>query len=212
MGEDEPVTIDDGRRVRALAMRQDRKESILDAAAKLFSERGYHTTSISHVIERAGISRGTFYLYFDSKETLFLELMDSFIRQIVGAVQVVDPDGPEPEGRIADNLRRVVDVVFDNRHLTLLVFRQSIGINDEVDAKLRRLYGFLQEMVQGALVNGAESGLTRACNAPLVATALIGAMKEVFFRLLVEQSDVEHDREAVTAELLDFGLGGLRKR
>lgn len=204
--------IEDRRRVRALAMREDRKAGILDAAAKLFSERGYHTTSITHVIEQAGISRGTFYLYFDSKETLFLELMDRFIHQILDVVEVVDPEGPQPERRIAENLRRVVDVVFDNRHLTLLVFRQSLGVNDEVDTKLRHLYDFLQEMVQGALVNGAESGLTRPCNAPLVATALIGAMKEVFFRLLVEESDVDHDREAVTAELLDFGLGGLRRR
>lgn len=202
---------EDGRSVRAHAMRKDRMDGIADAAARLFSDRGYHDTSVSQVIDEAGISRGTFYLYFDSKEALFLELMDRFIRHIVDVVEVVDPNGADPEGRIADNLRRVVDVVFDNRHLTLLVFRQSLGVNEEVDAKLRRLYGFLQEMVEGALLNGAKSGLIRAVNAPLVATALIGGMKEVFFRLLVEESDQEHDRGVVVTELLDFGLGGLRK-
>lgn len=203
--------MDDGRSTRARAMRKDRLAGIVDAAAQLFSDKGYHSTSISHVIARAGISRGTFYLYFDSKESLFLELMDRFIREIIDVVKVVDPAAPEPERRIAENLRRVVDVVFDNRDLTLLVFRQTLGTNPEVDAKLRRLYGFLSEMVEGALINGAASGLTRRVNAPLVATALIGAMKEVFFRLLVEEAELDHDREAVTNELLEFGLVGLRR-
>ena len=146
-----------------------------------------------------------------SLEALFLELMDRFIREIIEVVEVVDPNAPDPEGLIADNLRRVVDVVFDNRHLTLLVFRQTLGVNPEVDEKLRHLYGFLQEMVEGALINGARTGLTRAVNVTLVATALIGAMKEVFFRLLVEEFQTDQDREVVVQELLEFGLAGLRR-
>jgi len=199
----------DGRTSRAEAQRTARRQEILDAAVRVFSEHGYHTASVSDVIDAAGISRGTFYLYFDGKEPLFLELLERFILRIRDAVRVVDPDGANPTAELLENVGRVVDVVFDNRDLAVVVFRQSMGVNPEVDAKLLRLYGFLQEMVEGALINGAASGLTREVNAPIVATALIGAMKEIFYRYLVIEPVARPDRTAVAHTLLDFGLRGL---
>lgn len=201
--------VSDGRTSRAEAQRTVRRREILDAAVRVFSEHGYHASSVSEVIEAAGISRGTFYLYFDGKEAIFLELLERFILRIRDAVRVVDPTGADPKGEILKNVRRVVDVVFDNRDLAVVVFRQSMGVNPEVDTKLLRLYGFLQDMVEGALINGARNGLIREVNAPIVATALIGAMKEIFYRYLVIDPVDRPDRTGVAETLLDFGLRGL---
>lgn len=199
----------DGRSQRAEAKRQARREGILKAAVRLFSKRGYHATSVSDVIEAAGISRGTFYLYFDGKDALFLDLMELFIEEITEVVEVVDPDGPDPAGKIYENVRRVADVVFDNEDLAVLVLREEMGVNADVNEKLARLYGFLHEMVEGALVNGAKGGLIRRVNAPIVATALIGAIKQVFYRHLVVEDLGELDRQAVTETLVGLSLRGL---
>lgn len=199
----------DGRVARAEAKRQARQAAILAAAGTVFSERGYHESSIADVIEAAGISRGTFYLYFDSKETLFLALMDAFTQRITHVVEVVDPQGGDPWQDIFDNLARVVDVVFDNRELTLLVFRQNLGLNRGVDERLRHFYGFLREMIDGALDKGARAGLIRQVNVPIVSTALIGAIKELFYGYLVQDLASLPDRPAVTQELIDFALRGL---
>jgi AcrR family transcriptional regulator len=199
----------DRRSARAEAQRGRRREAILEAAATLFAQRGYHAASISDVIDAAGISRGTFYLYFDSKDAIFLELMERFIQHVTDAVEVVDPHGVAPTRKIAENVSRVVDVVFDNRDLATMVLREDLGLKPEVDEKLERMYGFLRAMVEGALVNGAKKGLTRKVNEPVVATALIGAIKEVILRHLVERAGRPPEREAVAESLLDFGLNGL---
>jgi AcrR family transcriptional regulator len=199
-----------GRRsARAEAQRGRRRDAILRAASTLFSRQGYHSTSVADVIAAAGISRGTFYLYFDNKDSLFLELIEQFIQRIMDVVEVVDPSLPNPTDRIYDNVRRVVDVVFDNRDLTVLVLREDVGLNPEVDEKLKRFYGFVRAMVEGALENGARVGLTREVNEPIVATALIGAIKEVFMHHLVVAPDTAPARESVAESLLDFGLRGL---
>jgi AcrR family transcriptional regulator len=190
-------------------MRQARREEILRAAAICFGRQGFHATAISDVIEQGHISRGTFYLYFDSKEALFLDLMDLFIQRIRGAVQVVDPRSFDPTRQILDNVRRVVDVVFDDAELATVVLRENMGLNPEVDERLRALYGFLHEMVEGALIKGAAAGLVRAVNTPVVATALIGAMREVFYRQLVAKRLDEPDRAAITEALYQFGVRGL---
>ncbi|MDH5671028.1 MAG: TetR/AcrR family transcriptional regulator [Myxococcales bacterium] len=203
------TTRGDGRTVRAEARRERRREEILMAAAVVFAQRGYHAASVSDVIDAAEISRGTFYLYFDGKDALFLELMRSFTRQIVEVVRVVDADGPDPGAEIRANIRRVVDVVFDNRDLTLMVLREDIGLRPDVDEHLERFYGFVREMLEGALVNGAEHGLIRRVNERLVTTALIGAIKEVFLYHLLDDHTDKPDRDAVAESLVDFGVRGL---
>jgi TetR/AcrR family transcriptional regulator, repressor of fatR-cypB operon len=55
----------------ALAERQEEKrEAILSAALKLFTERGFHGTAVPAVAEEAGVGAGTIYRYFESKEAL----------------------------------------------------------------------------------------------------------------------------------------------
>lgn len=197
------------RSARAEAQRERRRTHILLAATALFSQRGYHATSIADVIEAAEISRGTFYLYFDSKDAVFLELMEQFIQRIMAVVEVVDPEGPEPTTRIAENVRRVVDVVFEQRDLTVMVLREGFGVRPEVDEKLGRFYGFVREMLEGALRNGARHGLTRKVDEALVATALIGAIKEVFLHELANGRPEAESRAAVAEALIGFALRGL---
>jgi AcrR family transcriptional regulator len=199
----------DGRTLRAEAMRSARREEILRAAEGVFSRNGYHASSVSDVIDAAGISRGTFYLYFDGKEALFLDLIERFIQRITNVVEVVDPEGPDPAREIFRNILRVVDVVFDDQELAVVVLREDIGLRAEVDEKLGRLYGFMHEMLEGALVNGARAGLIREVDSAVVATALVGAIKEVFYHQLITCGPDATDRRGVARSLLDFGMRGL---
>lgn len=70
-------------------IRTDRKKAILDAALHVFSEQGYHNTSIIEVSKKAGISKGLIYNYFDSKEELLDILLGSFLDDEMLAVKKV---------------------------------------------------------------------------------------------------------------------------
>jgi AcrR family transcriptional regulator len=62
--------------------RDRRRAQILKAATGVFAAKGFHQTRISDVIAAAGIARGTFYLYFDSKGELFLGLLRELLQDI----------------------------------------------------------------------------------------------------------------------------------
>jgi len=66
---------------RSQKARAERREQILAAALEVFAEKGFHATRVSDVAARAGVSQGTIYWYFPSKEELFraafVNLMDS---------------------------------------------------------------------------------------------------------------------------------------
>ena len=86
----------DGRSKRARSQRKNRRGAILKAARPVFVEKGYHQTHISDIIEAAGIARGTFYLYFDSKAAIFAELLDLSLDELRSSIVGVDQGEDAP--------------------------------------------------------------------------------------------------------------------
>src|SRR5271166_7599 len=64
-----------------------RRDAILDAALDEFSARGFAAARLDDVADRAGVAKGTIYLYFADKETLFQELIRSKMGPVVGTLE-----------------------------------------------------------------------------------------------------------------------------
>ncbi|WP_170169179.1 TetR/AcrR family transcriptional regulator [Mesobacillus subterraneus] len=77
----------------------DRKQNVIDKAHQLFIEQGFQSTSIQDILEYSGISKGTFYNYFSSKNELLMDIFRRAFRKmeqdrnamLIGA----DPSDPE---------------------------------------------------------------------------------------------------------------------
>ena len=83
----------------------ERRDAILDAALNEFSARGFSATRLDDVAKHAGVAKGTIYLHFKDKESLFQELIRSKMIPVVGAVEATfAADLP---------LHRVVDKAID---------------------------------------------------------------------------------------------------
>ncbi len=63
------------------------RQRLLDAAESLFGSRGFHDTSIVDITRGAGVGHGTFYLYFQSKEEIFRELVRRLSHQLRASLQ-----------------------------------------------------------------------------------------------------------------------------
>src|SRR5690242_19973668 len=76
--------------------RQEREDLILQVAEEVINEKGYHDTSMDEIALRVGISKGTLYLHFASKEDLLLTLIERFTRGLVRELGEVfaSPLGP----------------------------------------------------------------------------------------------------------------------
>ncbi|WP_226669545.1 TetR/AcrR family transcriptional regulator [Metabacillus litoralis] len=60
---------------------EDQKAKIIDAAQQIFGKKGYYDTKMLEIAELAGVSKGTIYLYFSSKDELYIETHDRGFRQ-----------------------------------------------------------------------------------------------------------------------------------
>src|SRR6185503_17813283 len=77
-------------RRRTLLPPNQRRHQLLQAATWVFARKGYRRAGISDIIERAGVARGTFYLYFDSKERVFLAIVEDFHARVSRAFEALD--------------------------------------------------------------------------------------------------------------------------
>jgi len=77
----------EGRQAGRQARRGERRDDILAAALEEFSARGFAATRLDDVAERAGVAKGTIYLYFRDKESLFQELVRAMLSPLVGVIE-----------------------------------------------------------------------------------------------------------------------------
>ena len=92
----------DARKARGL----ERRDAILTAALEEFSARGFEATRLDDVAARARIAKGTIYLYFRDKETLFQELIRAMLTPLVGTIEALGA-ADVPLAVLAD---RLVDI------------------------------------------------------------------------------------------------------
>src|SRR5262245_9484053 len=69
------------------ARRDQRRAAIIAAALEEFSARGFAAARLDDVAARAGVAKGTIYLYFHDKEHLFQELVRAMLRPLIGAIE-----------------------------------------------------------------------------------------------------------------------------
>jgi len=93
------VEIDKGapRRLSRVESRERTRALLVEAAAGVFAERGFYGASVEDITERAGFSRGAFYSNFDSKDDLFLALLDDRIESEVRAMREAIESDPSPQ-------------------------------------------------------------------------------------------------------------------
>jgi AcrR family transcriptional regulator len=77
--------------------REETREQVLAAAARVFAARGFHATSLDAIAEEAGFSRGAVYYNFADKEELFLELLDRRCAERAQDLRTVFADTPEDD-------------------------------------------------------------------------------------------------------------------
>ncbi len=66
-----------------------RRRDLMDAGERTFVQKGFASTTIEDITHKAGVAKGTFYLYFDSKEALLTALRDRFIEGCRGRIEAL---------------------------------------------------------------------------------------------------------------------------
>jgi AcrR family transcriptional regulator len=154
------------------AQGQERKEQLLECAARLFSERGYADTRVIDIVHEAGVAKGLFYWYFENKEQLFRELAAD-IRQRLRRAQGTAVDlGADPLTRIHQGT--AASVRFMSEHAPFFALLEVENADRQFVDVLRGGTEVHVTDVASLIVEGIEAGQIREDDPVLLARGVVG--------------------------------------
>jgi AcrR family transcriptional regulator len=116
-----------------------KRRHILDSAAKVFAEKGYHQSKVADILDKAGISTGSFYFYFSNKEELFEILYDEMIKAYVSVLQDAVSTMTDNAGNIVESITTAIALSLGtfqkNKELARIMLIGSVGLNPHFEKK-----------------------------------------------------------------------------
>ncbi len=147
---------------------EERREQIIKAATKLFSEQGYYLTTIQDIASEAGISVGLIYQYFkDKDDVLFLTLMlvlENYEREIPAALEKAE----HPLERLCLALGAYCRVVDRMRDATVLTYRSTKSLRAERRTFIKEGETRTNRLLEGCLRACIAAGHVRPINDSLL--------------------------------------------
>lgn len=157
-----------------------RRDEILDAAERVFAEKGYHEAGIADIAADLGIGHGTFYRYFRNKHDIAATVLERVVARVAEAGLVEDPEASttieEYRAQTVRILERMFGLIDEDPMLMRFFHAQSLVVDAE------RMYAALDAYAQFSerfLTNGVRRGFLRAdLDVEVTAQALIGIIFE----------------------------------
>ncbi|KAF1077517.1 TetR/AcrR family transcriptional regulator [Methanogenium sp. MK-MG] len=140
-----------------------KRKALMEAAVDLFSTQGFHATPTQQISDRAGVSAGTLFRYFRTKEELIDSLHTSIHRALADAVdEAIRPETPV-EDQIKNVKRQVLHWMFENPKKTLFFeqFASSPNITKKAQKEGFIRFSALDELYQKAVSRGILKGINR---------------------------------------------------
>lgn len=111
-------------------VRARRCEEILEAAGKLFAERGYSEANTQQLADRLRVGKGTIYRYFPTKQDLFLAAVDRLMQKLTAAVDACLTPGGDPLDQIAAAVRTYLAFFAEHPEFTELLIQERAQFKD----------------------------------------------------------------------------------
>jgi AcrR family transcriptional regulator len=187
-----------------------RREQILEAATRVFAEKGFRRATTREVAREAGVSEGTIYNYFEDKDALLIAIMDGLNETERRAEDFEEGVATDFGSFVEAYLHRRMALIWENREVFRVVLSEML-----VNTSLRERY--MREVVEPTMRIGEENfgsrvkqGGTRATDAALATRVTAGAVLGLLVLGLLGDKEVPErwdEASAVLSGLLVNGLG-----
>jgi AcrR family transcriptional regulator len=191
----------------------ERPQEILEAAFGEFSRNGYATTTLDQIAERAGVTKGTIYVYFENKEHLFISVVRELMKATLDTVQDMFE---RHDGSTADLLRAQFDFIYRHivedrrrREVVRLLIAEASRFPALADRYHEEIHRPCMELLTRTIQRGMDRGEIRrsaVTQCPLVIIAPI-ALVDIWMMMFEDRHPL--DLKAYFDAHLDLVLKGL---
>jgi AcrR family transcriptional regulator len=174
----------------------ERKKQILDAAMIVFSHKGFHQARMDDIVKQSGLSKGTIYWYFNSKDEIISQILDNlFERELASLGELQNEEGSASE-RLLEFMRiSLTDLMPMLKHMPLTYEFYAFALREEtVRITLKKYFRSYVELLIPIIQQGIDSGEFRAINAREAAIAAGATFEGTILLWVYDPETVDLDR------------------
>ncbi len=181
---------------------------LLAVATELFAEKGFDATSVQEVVERARVTKGALYHYFDSKQDLLYEIYHSIISGQLADLERILAAGDPPGRTLRAVIVNLVETTAARADQALVFGREMHRLDrarlDAVRADRRRYHDLVRDVVARAQAAGDFAPVADADTVTLVVFGVVNQMPAWY------RPDGAKSPDQLGTEIADLILAGLR--
>lgn len=196
---------------RTIAKDHDQKRTqILKSAAKVFAEQGFDRASMTQLARECGISKANIYHYYDSKDAILFDILDTYLRDLRDRICGIDLDGADP----AERLRRIVAEVLlayqgaDHEHQVQVGAMSALPEEQQkqMRAYQRDMVRFVSDAIEATAPDVFEGDATKLRSATM---SVFGMLNWYYMWNTGAGPQARDDYAALVANLTLHGVKGL---
>jgi AcrR family transcriptional regulator len=171
------------------------RDALLSAAERVFSDKGFFSTRITDITTAAGVSAGSFYTYFESKEEILGAVMDTYrVGDHPPTSSAPTTSADDVERWLRASLDTAVERFADNARIWRAVQQAALG-TEQIRARVRDQQDEIVALVALGVAPLIDGGLAQPRTpADFVARALVAMTEESLFQwYLVQSEPLAHD-------------------
>jgi AcrR family transcriptional regulator len=171
-------------RLTKTQQREDTRRRILESAAQVFAEKGFYGSVVDDIVKASGTSKGAVYFYFDSKEEIFLSIVEEYAATVAHQIQMAVHRSRGLVAQVEATVATLIRTFQANRALAKIVLVDWLAAGAEFQGKRIALKAMLVEVLRGYLDRAVQDGRIAAQDTEMAAYVWIGAISEVVVRWL----------------------------
>jgi len=178
----------------------ERKKQILDSAMIVFSRKGFHQARMDDIVKQSGLSKGTIYWYFSSKDVIITQILDNLFERELASLGELQNE----EGSASDRLLKFMRISFNDllqmlEHMPLIYEFYAFALREKsIRNALKKYFRSYVELLIPIIQQGIDSGEFRTINAGETAIAASAIFEGTILLWVYDPETVDLDRSMET--------------
>lgn len=185
------------------------RDEILIAAAQIFSQKGFHATSMQDIAQAVNLQKASLYHHISSKQDILVEVLDRALGLLICNMEEVMESNSPPDEMLRQAIRVYFVTILENRDLSSVLLLEHRSLEAELHTRHIPRRDRFEHLWRDLLKRGIEAGVFETADPAMTVRALLGAMN---WAITWYRPDGPLSPGKIADEFAGLFLTGLRRR
>ncbi len=152
------------------------RQGILEAAARIFSEKGFHATSMQDIADAVQLQKASLYHHFASKQEILVEILDQALDLINDRLELVRSQDLSADEKLRQAMVSYIQAVTENQNLAAVLLLELRTLDPELKARQASRRERFESLWKDLIIEGKRQGIFNNVDPSLTGRAILGVM------------------------------------